>query len=225
MVVQMKEGFRKMEKSKSKEEINALVEKWSNQEWSTNYSNTFMRMEEILPFDKLLKANSYRFIWVKKKSKGVGPALDIGCGNGVLAQHLTEIGHEVTGVDVSDEIIQTAQKNVPKAKFVNAFMDKLPFEDESFNMVSCLELIEHVPNLHECLMEAVRVCKTGGQLFFTTPVDRAYDCNLHVRHFKWYDVEEAFNKLPIKSYKIYKIFKAGPSVEEERLLFGVEVIK
>jgi len=209
---------------RSKEELNELVKKWSAQEWAVEQDKGFMQVERVYTFDDMLKANPYRFSWVKKKAKGVGTALDLGCSNGIMTHHLLDIGYEVVGLDVGEAIIAAAKENVPAAKFVLAKADEpLPFVDETFDCVTCLEVIEHVRDLEQFMKEAIRVCKRGGQMFFTTPVDQHYDCDQHLRYFKFYDLEELFDKLPVKEFKICRIHKNV--TYEGRNLFGIEVTR
>ncbi|MAH49940.1 hypothetical protein CMI37_29245 [Candidatus Pacearchaeota archaeon] len=209
---------------RTKEQINELVKEWSNQDWANEYDKGHMVLQKVMTFEELMKRNPYRFKWVKKKAKGVGAALDVGCHNGFLACHLTEVGYKVTGIDISSRAIEEAKKNVPEAEFKLVQMnDPLEFPDESFDCVTALEIIEHVPDLGKFMKEVVRVCKKGGQLFFTTPVGDNYDCDQHLRYFKFYDLEKALSDAGLTDFKICRIAK-GNGVDG-RKLFGVEATK
>lgn len=86
--------------------------------------------------------------------------LDVPAGGGQMARALREAGHEVVAADINDH----------EEGFVHADMTKrLPFEDESFDAVICLEGIEHVLNPHELIGELYRVCRTGGRVIVSTP--------------------------------------------------------
>lgn len=90
----------------------------------------------------------------------VGRALDIPAGAGQVSVSLREAGFDVVSADIN-EYDET---------FVKADMTKpLPFEDGSFDLVMCLEGIEHVLNPHDLLGELFRVCKVGGRVIITTP--------------------------------------------------------
>jgi|TARA_Y100000034_G_scaffold135310_1_gene206682 2-polyprenyl-3-methyl-5-hydroxy-6-metoxy-1,4-benzoquinol methylase len=209
---------------RTKEELNALVKEWSAQEWAVEQDRGFMQVEKAYSFKDMMESTPYKFAWVKKNAKGVGKALDIGCGNGMMAHHLLDIGYEVVGVDVGELTLKAATKNVPKAKYVLVKVDEqLPFLDGQFDCVTCLEVIEHVRDLKSFVSEAVRVCKRGGQMFFTTPVDKHYDCDQHLRYFKFYDLEELFDGFPVKEFRICRIHKN--TLNAGRNLFGVEVIR
>ena len=71
--------------------------------------------------------------------------LDLGCGKGEMALHLTRLGHRVYAVDISREVLLEALKCCPEAIFVQADLGlPLPFAEESFDFVFCLEVFEHL---------------------------------------------------------------------------------
>ncbi len=89
-----------------------------------------------------------------------GRVLDIPAGAGQMTQALGEQGHEVVPADI----------NAHDPSFVWADMTApLPFPDASFDVVLCLEGIEHVQRPHDLLGELFRVCKVGGSVIVTTP--------------------------------------------------------
>jgi SAM-dependent methyltransferase len=86
--------------------------------------------------------------------------LDIPAGGGQMAEALRAQGHEVVAADI----------NRHDDSFTFADMTRrLPFEDESFDAVICLEGIEHVLNPHDLIGELFRVCRVGGRVIVTTP--------------------------------------------------------
>lgn len=87
-------------------------------------------------------------------------ALDLGCRAGVQTRWLRERGYEVTSIDV--------EKLFDDALVVNA-NERLPFEDESFDLVWSSEVIEHLEDPAFSLAELRRVTKPGGELILTTP--------------------------------------------------------
>lgn len=89
-----------------------------------------------------------------------GRALDIPAGAGQVSAALREQGHDVTSADI----------NGHDASFVHADMTaRLPFADGSFDLVVCLEGIEHVQRPHDLMGELFRVCREGGQVILSTP--------------------------------------------------------
>lgn len=91
--------------------------------------------------------------------------LDVGCGTGVpVAESLVEKGFDVTGIDFSDNMLKLARKNVPKAKFVLKDMTKLNFEADSFDGLTALYSIIHLPRKkHFSLFQSFhRILKQEG---------------------------------------------------------------
>lgn len=93
--------------------------------------------------------------------------LDVGSGHGDLIKLLRE-RHELTSFacDYTDELI--ALSDVP-VKVVDLNVNKLPFVDASFDLVTCTEVIEHLEHYREAIREMYRVLKPGGALVVTTP--------------------------------------------------------
>jgi ubiquinone/menaquinone biosynthesis C-methylase UbiE len=95
--------------------------------------------------------------------------LDVGCGEGFLLEHLPPVDSYI-GVDYSDESIKLAKVQSSKFKVQNdslkckvdfrqADVYKLPFGDKSFDLVTCLEVLEHLDNYEKALQEIRRVAK------------------------------------------------------------------
>lgn len=103
-------------------------------------------------------------------------ALDVGCGNtGVLCVRIKEFGAaEVHGVDLGDDWIETATLEMGKHNIKNNFFFKpgsvleIPYEDETFDFVSCNGVLVHLADMEEVnngFKECVRVCKKGGYFY------------------------------------------------------------
>lgn len=90
--------------------------------------------------------------------------LDVGCGSGWLGEHFP--GY--TGVDVSEEAVQAARARGREVTRVNAD-DPLPFPDERFDAVVLKDVLEHVRDPVELVLETRRVLKPGGQVFASSP--------------------------------------------------------
>ena len=90
--------------------------------------------------------------------------LDVGCGTGYLADILTKQKQaRYCGVDLSDEMIRVAKgKGIPSAEFLVGSADKLPYPDESFDIVTCSQSFHHYPYPEKAMQEAMRVLKPGG---------------------------------------------------------------
>lgn len=94
--------------------------------------------------------------------------LDYGCGGGWLSKLLVSEGYDVTGVDISDYLIENAQKCIPECEFHAVDCLNLPFEDEEFDMIIGIAILHHL-DLHKGLTECKRVAKKDATLFFMEP--------------------------------------------------------
>jgi 2-polyprenyl-6-hydroxyphenyl methylase / 3-demethylubiquinone-9 3-methyltransferase len=102
--------------------------------------------------------------------------IDIGCGGGVLAESLARLGAQVTGIDLSEQLLGIARSHARGAglpidyRYISA--EQLA-EDEpgTFDIVTCLEVLEHVPRPAELVLASARLLKPGGHAFFAT-IDR-----------------------------------------------------
>lgn len=95
--------------------------------------------------------------------------LDVGCGNGRLAEFTKKIkGTDYTGTDLSGGLLRHAQKLYPDDTFVQASMLSLPFPDQQFDVVVCVAALLHIPSEQyriQALREMYRVAKPGATLF------------------------------------------------------------
>lgn len=99
-----------------------------------------------------------------------GRWLDSGCAKGFLLKIASQRGWEPYGFDVSSYAVNEARKNCPDARlFVLSAEDKLPFGDSFFEVITALELIEHLKAPENFFKEVYRILKPNGLLFITTP--------------------------------------------------------
>jgi SAM-dependent methyltransferase len=97
-------------------------------------------------------------------------ALDIGCAKGFLVEQLRAHGVESFGVDISEYAINAAPDSVrPFLRQADICQQQLPFADGHFELVTCLELIEHLPEPELPLREIARILAPTGLAFFSTP--------------------------------------------------------
>lgn len=94
----------------------------------------------------------------------VGTALDAACGTGRHTAHLHQLGHHVTGVDASAEMLAQARKRLPDVAFHEADLHRLPLPDDAVDTVVCALALTHVPDLAAVLAEFARVLRPGGHL-------------------------------------------------------------
>jgi SAM-dependent methyltransferase len=96
-----------------------------------------------------------------------GPALDVGCGTGALAERLAAAGYEMTGADPSDGMLEIMRRRRPAVRAVNASGTELPFADDSFELVLTVATMHHIASpgaVRRTLAEMLRVSRPGGRV-------------------------------------------------------------
>jgi len=96
-----------------------------------------------------------------------GPALDVGCGTGKLAERLSDAGYTVTGLDCSRGMLERLRRRRSDFRLVAGDSTALPFVDNCFDLTYCVAMLHHVADpgaVHETLREMVRVTRPGGYL-------------------------------------------------------------
>lgn len=125
-------------------------------------------------FKPLHEINPLRLDWIDHNIGLAGKrVLDVGCGGGLLSEGMASRGAEVTGIDLSEKplgvaklhLLESGQKVDYRKIAVEALADEMP---GSFDSVTCLEMLEHVPNPASVVAACARLVKPGGQVFFST---------------------------------------------------------
>lgn len=95
--------------------------------------------------------------------------LDAGTGTGIIPRNLNNKGNNFVGIDISEKMLDQAKKMVDKkTKLIRADLELIPFKDNSIDVITCSEVIEHSPNPKKILKEFYRVLKPNGILVLTT---------------------------------------------------------
>ncbi|MCA9368184.1 class I SAM-dependent methyltransferase [Candidatus Kaiserbacteria bacterium] len=106
-----------------------------------------------------------------------GDILEVGCGRGSMIKKIKSFSTK-TGIDPSKQAIEHAKMIAPEVDFFVGVAEKLPFPDESFDVVYSLEVFEHVREYDSMVSEMVRVLKKDGVAYIQTPnypAKRFYD--------------------------------------------------
>ncbi len=144
---------------------------------------------------------------------------DIGCGPGAQSIFWAERGHEVRGLDVSEDFINVARERAESAghdiDFRVGTAAKLPWEDQSVDICLAPELLEHVPEWEDCLDEFARILRPGGLLYINTsnklcPVQNEFELPL----YSWYPgpLKKHCEKLAVTTKPHYANYATYPAV-------------
>jgi len=125
-------------------------------------------------FRPLHEINPLRLEWIDSRAKLAGRrVLDVGCGGGILAEAMAARGAHVTGIDMGEAPLAVARLHL-KESGRNVEYRRVAAEDLAreqpgcFDVVTCLEMLEHVPDPASTVAACAQLAKPGGQVFFST---------------------------------------------------------
>ena len=125
-------------------------------------------------FKPLHEINPLRLQWIDRHATISGKqVLDIGCGGGILAESMAQAGAEVTGIDLSDKALAVARLHLLESGN-RVDYQKISAEEFAtqaaarFDVVTCMELLEHVPDPASTVAACAALVKPGGHVFFST---------------------------------------------------------
>ena len=125
-------------------------------------------------FRPLHEINPLRLEWINARVPLVGKTvLDIGCGGGILAESMARKGADVTGIDLSEKALKVAdlhslESGVQVRYELISAEDMAAREAGSYDVVTCMEMLEHVPDPAAIVHACAALVKPGGQVFFST---------------------------------------------------------
>lgn len=152
---------KKHDKEDERRHFDQLVEKTGE----TNFAN--LKPVSKIRFSR--KAKSILGLTKNKKAK----ILDLGCGTGILSKYILKQNPkaQIYGIDISPKAIAIAKREMRKvknAKFVVGDTGKLPYKDNTFDVVAGNSILHHIP-LEEAIPEIIRVSKKGAKIWFSEP--------------------------------------------------------
>ncbi|MBA4256696.1 MAG: bifunctional 3-demethylubiquinol 3-O-methyltransferase/2-polyprenyl-6-hydroxyphenol methylase [Polaromonas sp.] len=126
-------------------------------------------------FKPLHQINPLRLGWIQEHVSLAGQrVLDVGCGGGILSDAMARVGADVLGIDMSAKALGVAQLHALEAQTPNVTYREINAEalaqeqPGQFDVVTCMEMLEHVPDPASVVQACSRLVKSGGHVFFST---------------------------------------------------------
>lgn len=131
-------------------------------------------------FKPIHQLNPLRLDYINQKSNGLfnKKILDVGCGGGILAESMARLGAKVTGIDMSTAPLEVARQHSKQSGLnidyqlttIENFLHQYQQQEtpELFDVITCMEMLEHVPNPCSIIQSCANLLKPNGTLFFST---------------------------------------------------------
>ena len=125
-------------------------------------------------FKPLHDINPLRLNYIDQIAQLAGKTvLDVGCGGGILSESMAGLGARVTGIDLGDKALQVAKLHLlesgKQVDYRKVAVEQLAAEQPaSFDVVTCMEMLEHVPDPAAVVAACAQLVKPGGHAFFST---------------------------------------------------------
>ena len=159
-------------------------------------------------FKPLHDINPLRLGWINGKADLLGKTvLDVGCGGGILTESMAAAGAKVTGIDLSEKALSVARLHLFESghsidyRLISA-EDLAAQMPAHFDVVTCMEMLEHVPDPASTIAACARLVKPGGDVFFST-----LNRNLKAYVLAIIGAEYVLNMLPRGTHEYAKFIK------------------
>lgn len=160
-------------------------------------------------FRPLHEINPLRLAWIETLVPINGKrVLDVGCGGGILADAMARKGASVLGIDLSTKALKVAQLHALEAQTEGVHYQEISAEalaaeqPQGFDVVTCMEMLEHVPDPASIVKACAALVKPGGHVFFST-INR----NAKAFLFAIVGAEYVLNLLPRGTHEYAKLIK------------------
>jgi 2-polyprenyl-6-hydroxyphenyl methylase/3-demethylubiquinone-9 3-methyltransferase len=166
-------------------------------------------------FRPLHQINPLRLGWIESLVALKGQrVLDVGCGGGILADAMARKGADVLGIDLSSKALKVAQLHALEAQTAGVRYEEISAEllaaeqPATFDVVTCMEMLEHVPDPASIVWACATLVKPGGHVFFST-INRTAKAFL----FAIVGAEYVMNLLPRGTHEYGKLIKPSELAE------------
>jgi 2-polyprenyl-6-hydroxyphenyl methylase / 3-demethylubiquinone-9 3-methyltransferase len=125
-------------------------------------------------FRPLHDINPARLAWIRERTDfAAGPILDVGCGGGILSESMARAGGTVTGIDMAGAPLQVARLHALETGatvdyFASTAEELAAARPGAFRTVTCMEMLEHVPDFAATVQACADLATPGANLFFST---------------------------------------------------------
>lgn len=176
-------------------------------------------------FRPLHQINPLRLEWINSQCALQGKkVLDIGCGGGILSDSMARKGANVLGIDLSAKALRVAQMHALEAETPNIAYREVSAEDlaaqepGSYDVVTCMEMLEHVPDPASVVRACAALVRPGGWVFFST-------INRNAKSFLFAIVgaEYVLNMLPRGTHEYAKMIRPSELTSFSRAA-GLETV-
>ena len=144
-------------------ETSRIFDKLSDEWWDENGSFKALHSFNLIRLDYLKKN------YLNKSLNGLR-ILDVGCGGGILCEPLSRLGADVTGIDTNEKAINVAKEHARiknlKINYINSELSQV--EKCSFDIITCMEVLEHVENVNQIISISNNILRKNGFFFGST---------------------------------------------------------
>lgn len=126
-------------------------------------------------FRPLHQINPLRLDWIDRHAELANKnVVDVGCGGGILSESMARRGAQVLGIDLATKSLRVAQLHAMEAQILNVKYQEISAEalaneqPGGFDVVTCMEMLEHVPDPASVVLACAKLVKPGGHVFFST---------------------------------------------------------
>jgi 2-polyprenyl-6-hydroxyphenyl methylase / 3-demethylubiquinone-9 3-methyltransferase len=163
-------------------------------------------------FAPLHAINPLRLAWIEQQTPLAGKrVLDVGCGGGILSESMArQAALQVTGIDLSTKPLRVAHLHALESGLGNLDYREIAAEDlaaespSSFDVITCMEMLEHVPQPASVVQAVARLARPGASVFFST-----LNRNAKAFAFAIVGAEYLLNMLPKGTHEYARFIKPG----------------